>query len=218
MPFPTLQAEVRVTTLQFALLLRDGFANSDQLVGDVTVVSGTTEGQQKDLSGSFLFYNLKPGLQSFAVSSGLYTPYYLPTQIPVTVPLPSALWPAFPDITQANPALPLGDPGQTAAYLAQRKLATLLPTNAYPFPAGTTLIRGTVLHAGLPLAAATVQQTGGTDPAYFTAADGQFVLFLLNPPGLPLAVTVTATHASLAAVSTPVTVIRGLTVSATINM
>jgi hypothetical protein len=218
MPFPTLQAEARQVQLQFALQLRDGFADSDQLVGDITVASGTIEGQQRDSSGSFLFYKLKPGAQSFMVSSGVYTPYYLPLTIPITVPMPSALWPAFPDITVANPSLSLSDPGQTAAYIAQRELATLLPTNAYPFPAGTTLIRGTVLHGGLPLAAATVQQTGGTDPAYITAADGQFVLYLSNPPGLPQSVTVTATHAALATGSAAVTVLRGLTVSVTINM
>lgn len=204
--------------MQFALILRDGFADSDQMLGDLTVKSGTIEGQQKDSSGSFLFYNLKPGAELFTVSSGIYTPYYLPATIPVTVPMPSALWPAFPDMTVADPSLLLGDPGQTAAYIAQRKLATLLPTTGYPFPPGTTLIRGTVLHGGLPLAAATVQQTGGTDPGYTTASDGQFVLYLSNPPGLPQSVTVTATHAGLATGSAVVTVMRGLTVSATINM
>jgi hypothetical protein len=218
MPFPTLQGESTTVTLQFALLLFDGFTGSSQLVGDVTVVSGTIDGEQQDSGGAFLFYNLKPGPQSLAVSSGIYTPYYLPTTIAVTVPMPSALWPAFPDVTLANRSLPLSDPGQTAAYKAQRQQATLLPTNAYPFPAGTTLIRGTVLHGGVPLAAATVQQAGGTDPAYTTGADGQFVLFLSSPPGLPQPVTVNATAAGLPAGSTTVTVTRGLTVSATINM
>jgi hypothetical protein len=218
MSFPTLQGESIEVTLQFALLLRDGFANSDQLVGNVTVASGTIDGQQKDSSGNFLFYDLKPGPQSFAVSSGPDTPYYLPTKIAVTVPMPSATWPAFPDVTLANPNLLLSDPGQTAAYKAQRQLATLLPTNAYPFPAGTTLIRGTVLQGGVPLAAATVQQAGGTDPAYTTGADGQFVLFLSSPPGLPQAVTVNSTAAGLPAGSASVTVTRGFTVSLTINM
>ncbi len=218
MSFPTLQGESIEVTLQFALLLRDGFANSDQLQGRVTVASGTIDGEQKDSSGTFLFYDLKTGAQSLAVSSDPDTPYYLPKTIAVTLPMPSALWPAFPDVTLANPTLPLGDPGQTAAYKAQRQSATLLPANAYPFPAGTTLIRGTVLHGGVPLAAATVQQSGGTDPAYTTGADGQFVLFLSSPPGLPQEVTVNATAAGLAPGSATVTVIRGLTVSATINM
>src|ERR1700677_3360749 len=103
MPFPTLQGESIEVSLQFALLLRDGFANSDQLVGDVSVLAGPIEGQQKDSSGNFLFNNLKPGPQSFVVSSGLYTPYYQPTKIPINIPMPSALWPAFPDMTIANP-------------------------------------------------------------------------------------------------------------------
>lgn len=218
MAFPTLQGESIEVTLQFALLLRDGFADSDRLLGNVTVASGAIDGARKDSSGAFLFYGLKAGLQSLAVSSDPDTPYYLPTAIPVTVPMPSALWPAFPDVTLADPSLPLGDPGQTAAYKAQRQLATLLPTNAYPFPAGTTLIRGTVMHAGQPLANATVQQAGGTDPAYTTGTDGQFVLFLANPPGLPQQVTVNAKLAGLVDGNKNVTVVRGLTVSTTITM
>src|SRR5262245_48017106 len=138
MPFPITQGEWLADSLQFALLLRDGFADSDQLLGDVSVNSGAIAGQQKGSSGAFLFYSLNPGLQSFAVSSGPYTPYYLPLTIPVTVPMPAALWPAYPDVTTANQDLPLGDPGQTAIYKAQRQAATLLPTNEYPFPEGAT--------------------------------------------------------------------------------
>jgi hypothetical protein len=132
--------------------------------------------------------------------------------------MPTALWPAFPDRSLANPNLPLGDPGQTAAYKAQLAAATLLPTTSYPFPPGSTLIRGSILHGGLPLAGATVQQAGGTDPAYVTGADGQFVLFLSNPPGLPETLTINAKHAALADGSAILTVIRGQTVSLTINM
>src|SRR5271156_1338953 len=141
MPFPTVQGESIEVTLQFAMLLRDGVTNSNQLVGDVTVSSGSILGKQKDSTGAFLFLapDLKPGPQSFVVKSKLDTPYYLAVQIPVTVPMPSPLWPAFPDVTLANRNLPLGDPGQTAAYKTQRQLATLLPTTAYPFPAGSTL-------------------------------------------------------------------------------
>ncbi|WP_353064454.1 hypothetical protein RBB77_01660 [Tunturibacter psychrotolerans] len=220
MPFPTVQGESIEVTLQFAMLLRDGVTNSNQLVGDVTVSSGSILGKQKDSTGAFLFLapDLKPGPQSFVVKSKLDTPYYLAVQIPVTVPMPSPLWPAFPDVTLANRNLPLGDPGQTAAYKTQRQLATLLPTTAYPFPAGSTLIRGAVMHGGLPLAGALVQETPGSDPAYTTGPDGQFVIFLANPPGLPQAVTLTATYPALPAGTATVTVIRGLTVSATINM
>ena len=219
MAFPSVQIDcIQRKTLQFALLMRDGFVDSDQLQGVVSVTSGIIAGQQKDSSGTFLFYALKPGPQALAVSSGQYTPYYRPTTINVTIPMPAPLWPAFPDMTLADPTLPLGDPGQTAAYKAQRQAATLLPTNSYPFPAGATLIRGTVLHAGQPVSGAIVQQAGGTDPAYITGADGQFVLFLSNPPGLPQQVTVNATAPPLPDGTAAVTVIRGLTVSATINM
>jgi hypothetical protein len=218
MAFPTLPAESIQVSLQFALQLRDAFADSDQLLGDVAVTSASVRGQQKDASGSFLFFNLKAGARVFAVASGPYTPYYQPTSIAVNIPMPSPLWPAFPDQTVADPSLPLGDAGQTAAYKSQRRQATLLPSTAYPFPGTSTLIRGTVMHGGLPLAAATVQQTGGTDLAYVTGADGQFVLFLSNPPAVPQVITVTAKHAGLADGSVNVTVTRGLTASATINM
>jgi hypothetical protein len=214
MSFPSFQVDSTVVTLQFALLLRDGFANSDQLQGDVTAVSGTIDGEQKDSSGAFLFYDLKPGAQTIAVSSGTDTPYYLSATIKVTVPKPPALWPAFPDVTLANKALLLSDPAQTAEYILQRQAATLQPTTNYPFPAGSTLIRGTVLHGGLPLAGASVQQAGGTDPAYITGADGQFVLYSSSPPAIPQSVTVNATQGAFAG-SAKVTVIRGLTVSAT---
>src|SRR3989442_7569274 len=88
MPFPTLVSESTEVDLQFALLLRDGFADSDELVGDVTVSGGTIQGQQKDSTGAFLFYNLKLGAQSLSVRSGPDTPYYLPVDIAITVPVP----------------------------------------------------------------------------------------------------------------------------------
>ncbi len=192
--------------------------NSGELVGDVTVTSGDTEGKQKDSSGTFLFYGLKNGAQQLAVACGPYTPYYVPTTIGVTLPMPNGLWPAFPDVTLANPNLPLGDPGQTAAYMAQRKQATLLPTNQYPFPAGSTLIRGTVTQGGNPLGGATVAEASGADPGYTTGADGQFVIFVASPPAVPQQVTLNVTVAGKAAGSATVTVIRGLTVSVTINL
>jgi len=218
MPFPVLQGESVIVTLQFALLLRDGFADTDQLLGEVSVKAGGIAGKQKGSSGAFLFYTLKAGPQAFSVGSSPDTPYYRPAVINVTLPMPAALWPAFPDVTLADPTLPLGDPGQTAAYKAQRQSVTLLPTNSYPFLAGTTLIRGTVTHNNQPLAGATVQQAAGTDPSYVTGVDGQFVLFMSNPPGVPTPVTVTATHAALPPATVNVTVIRGLTVPVTINM
>jgi len=218
MAFPILKGEALEDALQFALLLRDGFADADELLGAVNVTSGKVVGRRKGSSGTFLFNSLRPGPQSLKVSSDPDTPYYVPATIAVNVPMPAPLWPAFPDETLADPDLPLGDPGQPAAYKTQRQAATLLPTSSYPFLAGATLVRGTVLHGGVALASATVQQTGGTDPPYTTGADGQFVLFLSNPPGLPTPIKVTATYPGLAIGNANVTVTRGLTVSVTITM
>jgi hypothetical protein len=199
-------------------LLRDGCSGSDQLLGDLTASCGPIAGRRKDSSGVFLFTGLKPGALVFAVSSAAATPYYLPTRIQINVPMPQALWPAFPDQTLADPNLPLGDSGQTAAYKAQRQQATLLPSAQYPFPAGATLIRGSVTQGAQPLAATTMQQGGGVDTAYVTGADGQFVLFVTEPPALPQQITVTASHAGLASQNINVTVLRGLTVSTPIAM
>ena len=187
------------------------------------MTGGSIQGQQKDSSGTFLFFALQPGAQSLSVSSGPDTPYYLPATVAITIPVlnPPPLPPtflAFPDIGLADPTLPLGDPGQTPAYIAQRKAATLLPATAYPFPEGTTLIRGTVRHAGNPEPNATVQQVGSTDPAYVTAGDGQFVLFWKDAPGVPQTVTVNVKHAALADANVNVTVVRGQTVSVTVDM
>lgn len=224
MPFPTLVGESIEIDLQFALLLRDGFADSDELVGDVAVTGGPIQGQQKDSTGAFLFYKLKPGLQSLAVRTGPDTPYYLAADIAVTVPVPPLpppvpfLWPAFPDIRLADPTLPLGDPGQKPAYIAQRQAATLQPTTSYPFPEGTTLVRGSVSHGGQPLADATVQQVGSNDPAYKTAGDGQFALYWKDAPGVPQQVTLKVTHAALADTNVNVIVLRGRTVSVTVDI
>lgn len=225
MPFPTLVGESVEIALQFALLLRDGFADSDELQGDVVVSAGAIQGNQKYPTGAFLFYHLKPGMQSLSVRSGSDTPYYLPTDITVAIPVPpppspvpALLWPAFPDIRLADPDLPLGDPAQKPAYATQRQTATLLPTAAYPFPAGTTLIRGWVTHAGGKLGNATVQQVGSKDPSYTTGDDGQFALYWKDAPGIPHKVTINAKHANMADANVDVTVLRGLTVSVTIDM
>ena len=218
MPFPVNSAETTQVNLQFALLLRDGFAQSDELLGGVTVSCGAIEGRRKDSSGVFLFFDLKPGPLVFTVESDPYTPYYLPTRIAASVPMPSALWPAFPDLTIADPDLPLGDPGQTAAYKAQRQQVSLLPAVQYPFPAGSTLIRGTVRHGGALLSAATIQQAGGIDDAYTTGRDGQFVLFVTQPPSLPQSVTINAKHAGLADGNVNVVLLRGQSVSIRIDL
>jgi hypothetical protein len=218
MPFALAQIETLATKLQFALVLRDGFADSDVLLGEVGVHSATIKGDRKYPSGTFVFSGLPAGAQTLKVSSSDDTPYYVPKDVTVQIPPTAPLWPAFPDITVANPALPLGDPGQTATFKAQRQAATLLPAAAYPFPEGTTLIRGTVRHNGQLLADAMVVQVGSNDPAYVTGVDGQFVLFWRDAPGLPQAVTIKASSSGLADANVNVTVLRGQTVATRIDM
>lgn len=70
MDFATQPPESIVTNLQFALLLRDGFANSDELLGDVVVTGATEAARRKDTSGIFLFFDLAPGPQALTVTSG----------------------------------------------------------------------------------------------------------------------------------------------------
>jgi hypothetical protein len=151
------------------------------------------------------------------VASAPETPYYLPVTIPVTIPAPAALWPAYPDVTLANPGLPLKDPGQTAAYRAQRQLAGLLPTPAYPFT-GATLARGRVTSAGVPLANATVLTVGGNEIPYVTGPLGEFVLFFEQAAREPQAVTLRASHAAMPNKDVVVQISRGATVSAEIGM
>jgi hypothetical protein len=219
MPFPILEGEKLLQTkLQFALILRDGFADSENLLGNVEVTAGGIKGERKESSGIFLFYSLKQGANVLQIRSSEDTPYYLARSVDVAIPLPSAVWPAFPDITVADPNLPLGDPGQKPVYKSQRAEATLLPTPSYPFPEGTTLIRGVVRYAGQLLADATVQQAGSSAPAYKTGKDGQFVIFIENAPSIPRSMVLNAKHAGFPDANPSVTVMRGLTVSVTIDM
>ena len=211
--------------MQFAVLLRDGFADSDELLGKVEVKAGPLSARRKGSTGLFWFQDVIPGNQALSVSSSEDLPYYLAKKINVTIPAqappapaPRNPWPAFPDIRQANLNLPLGDRGQTALYKQQRTDATLFPTTAYPFPDGATLIRGTVTHAGQPQDGATVKQAGSKDPAYVTGKDGQFVLYWQDAPGIPKVVTLNVTAPSLPPKNQNVTVRRGLTASITIDI
>jgi hypothetical protein len=211
-------AESRKIVLSFALLLRDGFADSDQLLGEVSVSADGIAGQRKGMSGAFLFFGLSAGQHTFAIGSGPGTPYYTPAQILATQPMPDPLWPAYPDIKLADPGLPLGDLGQKAAYVKQRQAATLLPSTSYPFPGDATLIRGTVTHGGQPLAGATVQSAQPRTFPYTTSADGQFVLFLTGVAGSPKPLALTAKHAGMADGNASVTPLPGSTAVVTIEM
>jgi hypothetical protein len=157
-------------------------------------------------SGPFFFFaELPAGNYSIRVRS----PYYVPKDVSITLPL--AGWPAFPNITLANEDLPLDAATQPAAYRAQRAAATLVPSAMYPFPASATLIRGTVRTGGNPLGGASVRRSGDPLP-FVTAANGDYVIFLRDVPGVGAVVNVEATHPLHPGVISGVQVFRGLTV------
>jgi hypothetical protein len=218
MAFPTTILEHTDVNLQFALVLRDRYAGSQELLGQVSVTAAGVEGAQKGNTGTFLFFNLKPGARVFAVASDPLTPYYRGVSIPITIPMPAASWPAYPDVTLANPALPLGDPGQPASFRDQWQQAELLPATAYPFAEGTTLARGVVTAAGSPLAGATVQTVGGQEIPYTTGPSGEYVLFFEQPARTPQTVTLRASHAGFPDKNVSVVISRGFTAAAEIAM
>jgi hypothetical protein len=183
------------------LLLWDGFTGSNVMAGDIIVQIGATKPQFQAGPGQFVFAQLANGSYTVSVKSAPGEPYYAPASIPVTLPFPRPadtlwnqppVWIGYPDIVLADPDKTLVDPGQTAAYLGQRALATLSPTTAYPFPAGTTLLRGLVAASGEPLSGALVT----TSPL---AQPGQYSVVVSNPSG------VTSAAQSLTVVNAPVT-------------
>jgi hypothetical protein len=220
MSFPTTPLESDVTQLSFALLLRDGLSFGDELFGDVTVTAGSSVGARKGSSGEFLFFGLGAGPLMLSVRSGLDTPYYLPADVAVTLPMPSPGWPAFPDATLADPSLPLWDPNQPEAYRKQFLTACLKPSIAYPFAAGVTLVRGTVQKAstGKSLEGVTVSAPSDDAIPYVTGYDGQFVLALQKPPSLPAPIAIRAQRPGGPAVDNQVTVRRAATATLTIKL
>jgi hypothetical protein len=168
---------------------------------------------QKDASAFVFFVDLAPAPYIVEARS----PYYVPRDITVQVPFPSANWPAFPDVTLADEDLPLGSPAQPAAYRVQRGAVTLEPSTRYPFPSDATLVRGTVRSGGAPLPGATVRRIG--DPAaYVTDTTGEYVLFFDDVPGVGAAMTIQATHPLHVPVNTIVQALRGTTVLRDISM
>jgi hypothetical protein len=177
----------------------------------------------------FLYFGLLTGEYVAHVRSNMdlpeqSPPYYLPADIritvaglPITTPVQQPIWPAFPDINLADNTKPLDDPTQNPAYLTQRLAATLQPSTAYPFPAGSTLVRGTVYANGEPLSGATVESSISQLP-YLTGEDGGFVLFFTQISGLDQTVTLQATHALHPAVQQTTDVHRGMTVTTNIVM
>jgi len=183
------------------LLLTDGFTGANTLAGDVTATIAQTDPPlEKDSEATFVFVKLANGSYVVNVRSVPDEPFYSPVDIPITLPFqhptrslwPKApIWPAYPDIVLADPTKLLDDPEQPPAYLAQRALAALQPTTSYPFPAGATLVRGTVYDGKTPLSGALVTTA-------IIATAGQFPIVVKNTTGA-------ASNArNLAVVSAPV--------------
>src|SRR5205823_9946610 len=105
-----------------------------QLVGrtTVTLLGLDKKPIEKPSEGAFVFVGLAPRNYTVQVRSNGPTetgkptpdrPYYLDLDRPIVLPMPHALWPAYPDLFLANQNLPLDDPAQPAAYRAQRRTA-----------------------------------------------------------------------------------------------
>ena len=231
----TVFSEPRQITLGLALFLFDGLTGRNQLLGlyddreqerqdealavdaagrarvarhtTLRVVARPLVPRRREGDATFLFFDLPAGAYTFQVRS----PYYVPLDLSLTLPRPDPRWPAFPDIAVADETLPLASPAQPAVYRAQRASVTLHPSISYPFPAGTTLVRGVVRTGGLLLEGASVRRQGAS-AASTTDKNGEYVLFFKDIAGSGQNVTIEASHPLHAAVTAPVAVVRSLTV------
>jgi len=193
--------------------LTDGVTGSRQLAGDLDVRIGSLPAAfAKENESTFVFLNLPDATYNIAVASLAGTPYYLPRMITVTVPLSSPLWPAFPDIGLADLTKPLDDPSQPAAYRAQRDMARVMPAPAYPFAAGTTLVRGMVTAGKVPLAGALVKRSGDAS-GFTTGPSGEYILFFDDVTGRSQAATIVASYPGKPDVTLAITLVRAATVS-----
>jgi len=219
LPIKLQNPDVRELKPGIVLLLSDAFANSRTLQGDLQVrISSEDASFRKDPDGTFVFLDVvAPGKYTVNVRSVPETPYYQPADIPVTLPFTKETWPAYPDLGLANPDKMLDDPTQPAPYLAQRKQAALLPSTNYPFPSGTTLVRGTVRAGAANLSGATVRVTGQPS-GYTTGDDGEYVLYFNHVVGRVQTVTLVASKAGKPDVNTVVDVLRGMTVTVDFKM
>jgi hypothetical protein len=228
--FKTMVPDIHELKLDFGfvLLLFDRFTHSQQLVGQTAVrLMNMPKVRpfmpfEKRAEATFLFSGLPPADYTVQVRSNEQTSdgrlaYYLPIDFPITIPMPHALWPAFPDITLADQDKLPDDPAQPVAYRAQRQAAALQPSTAYPFPAGATLVRGRILADGLPLSGAVVRRPGD-ELTYQTETGGEFVLFFENVSGVGETITLSATHAPHPDQTQDIKIRRGMTVATNIVM
>ena len=215
-------SEVRELSLTLGVRLFDQFTGANWLLGSpqVRIVGTDIAPFQREGEATFLFFDpLPPGAQTVSVRNGTdaRTSFYVPRDIPITLPMPDPLWPVYPnDRRLADQTRPLDDPAQPIAYKRQRERATVQPSAAYPFPAGATLVRGSVRAAGAPLSDAIVTTRDAVP--YVTGENGEFVLWLPRIGGSGATITVSATHPKHAPINVRVNVRRGTTVATTIAM
>jgi hypothetical protein len=136
--------------LSFAVALIDEYTGK-RPIGDVRVfIQDQNLKALKNLSGYFFFLDLLDGTYQVQVESE----HYFERQITVNVPEPDPL----------NPV----------------ESITLMPTPSYPFPSGSTLIRGMVQDSdGNPVSEATVRVEGIEKEVNNTTTDkGEFVLYI----------------------------------------
>lgn len=153
-------------------------------------------------SGAYCFEDVPNGNYTLTIETeGTTPPLYVPTSLPITIPLPALL----------DPTLPLIE-------------IILKPSSAYPYPLGTTLARGIVtrLGTGDPVPDALVSSTyHQVDPddelltlpanvATHSDSDGQFALFFRRLPAPTQNVTIVAKKAANQ-VQTQVVIIEGNT-------
>lgn len=211
--------ETRALQLSLAVVLFDAFTGRSELRGEVEVrlAGGEQTPFERPSDATFLFFELAPGAYTVTVRSAGASPFYRSVDLSLNLPMPNPLWPAFPDVTLADPNKMLADPTQTPAYRAQRAAATLWPDVAYPFPAGATLVRGRVMASGSPLADATVTRLGGAEQ-FMTGSEGELVLFFPRIQGTGETVTLRASHALHPDLDLVIELERGRTVATTFVM
>ena len=214
--FKTTDRDRHEMTLRFALILFDHFTRQNRLLGNTTVRIANQPVKEpfiplhKAPDAVYAFPHLEPGRYVADIASDEDTPYYRKANIPFTLPTPNKHWPAFPDLTLADLSLPLDDPAQPQAYRDERRLATLKPTTAYPFPEDATLLRGTV-RAGTNLLPGAKVEVVDADLEYETAENGDFVIFFPRVRGARETVAVRVTHALHLPVETEIAISRGAT-------
>ncbi len=230
----TSEPDVRELSAKFVLQLFDGFTGGTVPVGELSARLIPARGGKrfgpvrKYPDATFVCVGLPPDDYTIEVRSNAdarppTASYYTDLSFDFTVPVSPAfpppphdpqsppIWPGIPDISLADPDLPLDHPRQAAAYLAERRRVTLAPTPAYPFPPDATLVRGTVLDGtNQPPGVALVEWIAGHQ-TITTGIDGQFVIFVRDLPKPPQ-ITLRATRAAKTTTAT-IDVRRGMTVA-----